>query len=225
MNKVIVSLLLVIAFGLLWSPAQAQEQSTGSGTTESLKKRIEKLIEEKRDQIEGVLSDLGIRKRGFIGEVQRVSEESITIRTKKGTEIVSVDGVTLLKASRTIAVKDIAVGDWVVVMGYVENDTFQARRILISAESLRPDPQIVEVGSITNVDRTSLTLQARGSGDTITVTTTRTTEYQDIQGNEIARTDLTEDTQALVVGVDEDSEKTATLIRVLTVIEDEATAN
>lgn len=225
MNKVILIGICLIALVGWWTPVNAQESATGSGTTENLKKRIEKLVEEKRDQIEGVLLEFGVRKRGFIGEVQRVSEDSITVKSKKGTEIISVEGVSLRKSGKEIQVNDIAIDDWVVVLGYIENDAFLARRILVSGTSLRPDPQIVEVGTITASDRTSFTLETRGTQEILTVKTNTNTEYQDIQGNEIARTDVTADTQALVVGFDREGDKVATIIRILTVVEDEPTDN
>lgn len=224
MNKSIALCTLVLGL-TLWSsqPIWAQDEATDSGTTQNLKKRIEKLVEEKRDQIEGVLSELGVTKRAFIGEVQRVSEESLTVKSKKGTEIISLTNVELRKAGKAIAIKDIAVGDWVVVLGIINNDAFQARRILVSSTSLQPTPKIVEIGTITATDRTTFTLKTRGTEEMLTVTTTKKTAYQDIQGNEIERTDITSETQALVIGQDKGGTKEATLIRVLTVVEDEST--
>ncbi|HEX7017887.1 MAG TPA: DUF5666 domain-containing protein [Patescibacteria group bacterium] len=223
-NKIIIALSLLL-LATSFTPVKAQEAASDSGTTESLKKRIEKLVEEKRDQIEGVLTELGAKKRAFIGEVTRVSEESLTVKTRKGTEIVSTENVELRKSNREVAVKDIAVGDWVVVMGYIQDDTFQAKRILASATTLRPDPQLVEIGTITAFDRTSFTFRTRGTEEIITVSTSTTTEYQDIQGEEIDRSDITEETQALIVGTDDGGEKEATVIRVLTTVDNAATDN
>lgn len=218
---ILVSLLL-ITLSTCPVQAKAQDASNSGQTTESLKKRIEKLVEEKREQIKGVLSDISIQKRGFIGEVQRVSEEAITVKNPKGTHIISLEGVSLQKAGKTIKVEEVAVGDWVVVLGFMDNGDYQAKRILVSGTSLRPPTQIVEVGTITALNATSITIETRGTQETISLTTTKTTEYQDLQGEEIKRTLIEPDMQALVIGFDEKGKKNAIKVRILTAIADES---
>lgn len=194
-------------------------QATSSATTEKLRERIEKIVDEKRDQIRGVIDEFSEQKRGTIGQVTRLSEESVTITTKKTTEIIPVDDtVTLFKDGDEIELDEIAVDDWLVVMGIIVDDTFQPVRILVSSDSLRPDTPVVELGTITTIDDDELTISPRDQSDTFTIEVTSSTAYQDIEGNEIELSDITEEMQALVVGFeDEDNQRSATLIRILTV--------
>lgn len=223
MNKYLLMIFTILLMGSISSPIQAKAQdSTSSGqTTESLKKRIEKLVEEKREQIKGVLSDINIQKRGFIGEVQRVSEDTVTVKTNKGTHIIALEGVALLKSGKSIRVEEIAVGDWVVVLGFIENDNFQAKRILVSSTSLRPPPQVVEIGTITAMDNNSITIETRKDQEIITISTSKTTEYLDLQGEAIKRLVIKPEMQALIIGLDDKGKKNAVKVRILTATSNE----
>lgn len=192
-----------------------------SATTQNLRDRIEKIVDEKRDQIKGVLDEFDQKKRGTLGNVTRVSEESITIKTRKATEIIPITpDVIIEKAGKTIKITEIAVDDWVVAMGIIDNDTFVPKRLLISSTSLRPTTPVVSLGTITTLDKTELEISPRSGGDTFKIATTTKTLYQDINGDEIKRTELKQDMQALVIGAESSTnEKTARLIRILTIAE------
>lgn len=226
LNLPFLVLTLMVASFLLWQPSPVIAQTSASeSATKNLKDRIEKIVNEKRDQIQGALEDLSLQKRGFIGQVERVTEEALTVSNPKGLQIIPLDQskVSLSKSNKAIKVSDIAVDDWVVVMGYIDKeDTFQARRILVSDNTLRPKDYIVRLGTITELSRTTLTLQPRDGSQPITVTTPRNTSYQDISGEEAERTDLETELPALVIAYQEENTQgetttTATVIRVLTV--------
>jgi hypothetical protein len=196
------------------------DASTSSKTTQKLKERIEKIVEEKKEQIKGIISNLDATKQGFIGEVQRISEETITIKTNKTTRIIPInETVELIKDGEKIELSDIAVENWLVVMGVLEEDTFNPIRILVSAETLRPLPSYITIGGITKIDTNEITVNPRASEETVALTTDRNTVYEDINGEEIDESDIEEDTQALIVALDDDGEKIAQRIRILTVLE------
>lgn len=201
--------------------APTEASSSAQETTQKLKERIERIVEEKREQIKGVLDTLDQEKRGFIGEVTRVSEETITVTNIKGTQIIPYDdSISLLKDDDAIELAEVEVGNWLVVMGLIEDDTFAAKRILVSEDTLRPDTVLVEIGAVQNIARNSITIVSRASGNTGTFDTTTSTRYQDITGQEIDRNAITEDVQAIVIGSEnEDNERTARLVRVLTTVE------
>jgi hypothetical protein len=201
--------------------ATTTSSASPSATTQNLRDRIEKIVEEKRDQIKGVLDEFDQKKRGTLGNVTRVSEESITIKTRKATEIIPLTSdVVIEKAGKSIKIGDIAVGDWAVVMGIIDNDTFVPKRVLVSSTSLRPATPVVTLGTITKVERTQLEVTPRSGDSAFSIVTNTKTTYQDIKGDEIERADLKTDMQALVIGVESTAnEKTARIIRVLTVVE------
>lgn len=221
-----ITLILTLSLGLI-SNVQAEESvvldaSLSSKTTQKLKERIEKIVEEKKDQIKGIIDNLDSNKQGFIGEVTRISEEAITIKTNKSTRILPItDDVELLEDGKEVELSDVAVENWLVVLGIIENDTFSPIRILVSDTSLRPLPSFITLGSIISIERSELTVIPR-SGETETpVTLNNETLYEDLNGEEIERTDIEEDTQALIVALDDDGEKIAKRVRILTVIDDE----
>jgi hypothetical protein len=198
-----------------------ESAASPSATTQKLRERIEKIVEEKRDQIKGVLDEFDQKKRGTLGNVTRVSEESVTIKTRKATEIIPLSpDVAIEKAGKTIKLDEIAVGDWVVVMGLIEEDAFVPKRLLVSSTSLRPPTPVVVLGTIEASERNQISIIPRSGEGASTVTTTTKTVYQDINGQEIERADIKKDMQALLIGSENDkNEKTARLIRVLTVVE------
>lgn len=221
-NKIfqILTTALVIA-GLTANVVQAQEATSSPQTTQNLKQRIERIVEEKKDQIKGIINNLDATKQGFIGQVTRISEETITVKTNKATKILPISSqVELLRGSTAIKLSDIAVDNWVVVMGIIQDDNFNPVRILVSADDIRPKTYTVFLGTISDSDRTSFTITPRDNPDSqIQVTTNNKTLFEDLKGEEIDRADIETETQALIIAFDDEGEKIAKRIRLLTTLE------
>lgn len=188
-------------------------------TTQKLRERIEKIIEEKRDQIKGVIDDRSDKKRGFVGEIQRISSESLSIKNTKGTQIVPLTAeVIITKKGSPIEIDSIAVGDWAVVLGTWENDTIHVERIMISSTSLRPKTQVVLLGSITQIQKTTMVVTDRATQAQRTFQVTKNTKYLDIDGNKHELKDFQTEIQCLVVAQQDSPEKdpVITTIKALT---------
>jgi hypothetical protein len=201
------------------------QEATSSGsptpaeTTVQLKERIQRIVEENSDQIKGVIDQLSYQKRGFIGRVERVTQESLTLENRKGTQIISIDEkVTLLKSNQEISIDDVAVDDWLVVMGVIEDDTFSPKRILVSSTSLRPKNHFVIIGTITDQSNGELNLLSRQSEE-LSFDINKKTQYQDQDGETGSSKEFIKDLQVLVVGYEDDSGKNATTIRSLVSLE------
>lgn len=210
------SLLLVLFTTIGTSSVFAQTSSTSASTTEEtgpsptpsltettqrLKERIGKIVEEKRDQIEGALDDLASQRRGFIGEVQRVTSETLTLKTNKGTQILPLSPeIKITKANKPISVDGIAVGDWAVVIGTLEDDSLRPNQLVISSTTLRPKPQTVVLGTVTEITRTTATIQPRSGQSAVEFNLVRTTTYEDSEGNPLRVADIKANTQVLAVG-------------------------
>lgn len=236
-HSFVICVALVLTTLLLTQPVQAQlitaDQDTStaaaeldSQTTDNLKKRIEKVVQDKREEIKGVIDLLKEKKRGFIGQIERVAEESLTIKTSKGVKIISLnEGVKLQKSSSATSTKiakvsEIAVGDWAMVVGIVEDDTLVPQTITTYTSSLRPRDHLVVLGNITTLEKSSVVISPRSGDATETITLTTATKYQDITGKTIKATAVSEELQALVIGYnDEQKGKIATVVRVLTTID------
>lgn len=222
MNKTKKLLALTCLFALnlsLANVAHAQEATSSPQTTQNLKARIERIVEEKKDQITGIINNLDSTKQGFIGQVIRISEEAVTVKTNKATRILPITSdVELLKGTTKMKLADLAVDNWLVVMGVVEDDNFKPIRILVSTEDIRPRSYLTALGTISESDKTTFTIVPRDNPEPVEVTTNTKTVYEDSKGEEIKRTDIETDMQALVIAYDDEGEKIATRIRVLTVI-------
>ncbi len=190
-------------------------------TTQKLKERIERVVEEKREQIKGVLTELSNKKRGFVGEVQRVSEESITLKTRKATHIIAIsDKVSITKQGKTIKPADIAIGDWAIAIGSLVDDEFQPERLIISSTSLLPSPKTVTLGSVDSINKTKLTIKTRVNNETKEFLIVKTTKYQDLNGNPIKVSQVTSDLQVLIVGENTDKGIELKVVRVLAPLAD-----
>ena len=191
-------------------------------TTQNLKERIERVVQEKKEAIKGAIDRMGTQKRGFIGEVQRISEETISVKTSKGVRIVAVNDpdLAIFKNQQPIKLENIAVGDWIVAMGFAEEDgTFTPRRLLVSSQTLRPKDYRLELGNITEVTRTTVTITTRVDGSSQEFTVNRQSKLQDIQSESITLTDIEVDMQALVVSYTDDENQIIQVLRVLSDLE------
>lgn len=185
-------------------------------TTQRLRERIGKIVEERRDQIEGALDDLASQRRGFIGEVQRVTSETLSLKTNKGTQILPVtNDIRILKAGKVISVDEIAVGDWAIVVGALVDDALKPHQIVVSSTTLRPKPQTIVLGTVAQVTRTTAAIQPRTGTAATEFNLTRTTRYEDSQGNPLRATDIKADMQVLAVGTEGTNGVDALVIRSL----------
>jgi len=201
-----------------------EESATASAeTAEQLRNRINRIVEERREEIDSTVSLLEAQKRGFVGEVDRISENAITVNSLDTTEIVAIgEGTTLLKDGDSLPIDEVAVGNWLVVMGIInDEDVFTPRRVIVSEETLRPRPKAVNVGTLTTFDilDETLSIEPRASQEEVTYTLSDTADYIDINNEVIEDTDLISDAfQALVVGyIDDDDDETriATTVQIL----------
>lgn len=186
-------------------------------TTEGIKKILEKYVDS--EKIKGVIDQLSQQKRGFIGQVDRVTEESLTITNSKGTEIIPFnEQVALLKSNREISIDDVAVGDWVVVMGLIVDDAFSPKRILVSSISLRPKNHLVVLGTIIDRSSKEITVLSR-KNEEVTLSISTKTAYEDHDGEKASSSEFIEDLQVLIVGDQDDEGKNSSIIRSLVSLE------
>ncbi|MDA1079619.1 MAG: hypothetical protein O2840_02940 [bacterium] len=201
---------------LLALPATAQDASDSGRTNQEIKKRIDRVIEEKKQEVEGALAEINTKKRGFVGPIDRVSETSLTIATHKGPLVLPLsDEVVVRKANKKIAITDLSVGDFVIALGIETDGAFMPKFILSTGSSEKPKDRVVLLGNLTQIDKSTVTLRTRGTDETKEITIGKTTEYQNADGSKIALKLLEEDLTILVVATDDEGELTATTIRSL----------
>lgn len=193
--------------------AQTTEETENSPTVlqnlqETLKKRSEK--------VDAILEEITSPKRAFVGQVSRVSETTLTLNVAGTTRIVPLEpSVALIKNGKTTTAENIAVDDWALVMGLWEDDAFTPKKIFFSEKSLRPKTQIVALGSLKEVKKTSLQFQARGQEEVLTLTLNTKTRYQDVKGETASLSQFVAEDQVLIIGYKDDEGAYATTIRAL----------
>lgn len=215
-------LLVIISNPLALAQDDTQEEELANpATTEALKDRIEKAVEEKKLNNDDGQANAKT-KRGFVGQVERVSSEAITFSTIRGNQIVPIGEQTqLILANRNIKIEDISIEDSAIIMGYQEKDAFSPLKIVFSQHDLKPKPVFVLIGSLVSIDANQLTVLCRKEGREHQILVNNQTKYEDITDETITKNQLFEDMQIIAAGsteVDETSQeqtKTASIVKAL----------
>ena len=194
----------------------AQATPSSETTTQNLKDRIEKVVQERREQLQGTLDQISQKKRGFIGQITRISEGTITVKNPKGLQVISVaEDVNITKKGKKITSSEISVDDWVILMGYGNSENFQLKRIVVSTESLRPSNHVVILGLIKNLTDKEVKIVPRNKTDEITAAINKKTRFQSYDGKAIKAKEITSDVQAFLIGTVTADGTTVNLIRSL----------
>jgi hypothetical protein len=195
----------------------ANEDEAVDEISEELRQRIQRVREEST-QVRGVNSISLSEKTARIGEVTRVTDESVTMQYQDGTLIVPLDDqAVLVRDDEIIAASDIEVGSWVMILGAMTRATFEPDFVVSLDESPLGASSTVVFGSLSEVTARELTISVRGSDEMRTVTTTTRTRYLDFDNDEVPRSALDEDISVVVVATaNEDNQLVARSIKVLT---------
>lgn len=187
---------------------------SSQAATESLKDRIDRILETRQEKLKD-LQQAGQRRRIFIGEVQRVTEKTVTIHNRRGNQSFTVGpDVVLSKAGKAATIDDIAVGDWIGVIGFSEKETIQPQLVIISTASLQPTDVGTTIGTIKSISKTQVVV-TKPNGTEDTFLTTKTTQYVNATGEVIKRENLQTETQVIVVSKADDAQRSALTIKSL----------
>ncbi len=204
---------------LTTTPTVSAEELTNDKTAtvnQNLKRMIDKVVEQNKEKVQARLQEIGSRRRGFVGEIKNIREGAITLRTKLGTQIIPTDqGVELLKAGKPITVDKVSVGDWAMVIGATKDDAFIAEKVEFLASSPQPDIQIVQLGTIIDLKKTTITFQSRKDEEIKTYTLAKAFIYQDNEGKKAVAANFSKNTQVLLIAQENEAGSKALLIRAL----------
>lgn len=183
----------------------AQNPETLEETAQKSIEQVKKYLDPSR--VQGVLKEMFSNHYGIVGEVQRINDDALTVRNVQGTTILSLGApdITITRDKEKIQIKDIAVGNWVALLGYKEGEDFAPKAVLVSADSPRPKPQLVVLGTITEISTKSVTVLNRATAEERTFAFTRTSNIQDSAGDSLRLADVDVDTTALVVATTDDA--------------------
>lgn len=190
--------------------------SNSADTNQRLLERIHNAIQQHTDQIKGVISELGQKKRGFIGQIQRITQTQVTIQNPKEQEILTIAaGVDLQRDGKKVTIDDLVVGDWVIAEGY-QDQNFTLKRLLVFSHSIAPHTFTTQIGAVRSVTKTGLVILPRGTQTPVTFSLTKTTPIQDYAGNTLTQKNIQTDTQYLVISyLDDKNQPVVSLVRSL----------
>lgn len=186
-------------------------------TTDALLDRIQKNKDKFQDSdLIKTIEQLTVKRKAIMGRVTRVTDEAITLDSRQGSTILPIDENTnITKASKEIALSAIAVDDWALVMGKVDDNTVTPEYVMVSSQSLEPEPYLVALGSLSQIGKTSVTITNRADDQEMELTINKNTKYQDLDGKEASLSNFVTDLTVLAVG----KEETITTLRALAVFE------
>jgi len=194
------------------SPSADQNNTT---VQQNIKDRIEKILDDKGSS---VLNSL--KRKAYVGQVVRVTTESLTVNTLHGEVTVKLTpektAMFLMPRLTPVQISDVEIDGFVIAMGYVDgDDVLDARRVLVSPAPLFPIKKGVILGTVQSIKPTQLLVRTLAQEDK-TISLSSKTVYQDNTGTAIKRTDVKEDTKILVITPNEDdASASASLVRVM----------
>lgn len=199
---------------------EASESSDTADSIQDIKQIIKENIE--NNKVKGAIDSLLNRKIGIIGQVERITDETLTITNTAGTRILAIDDTSkIFKGSKEVAADTIEVENWVTVLGKLKDDTFSPNFIYVFSETLRPKTQVVMLGTIQSISDTEITLLPRSGEKETSLDLTKNTNYQDSDGSEAKLTDFSEEITVIVTGFDDDGDLSAATVKSLAELSDE----
>ncbi len=177
--------------------------------------RIEKILDEKGSS---VLNSL--KRKAYVGQVVRVTTESLTVNTLHGEVTVKLTpektAMFLMPRLTPIEIADIEIDGFVIAMGYVDgDDVLDARRVLVSPTPLFPIKKGVILGVVQSIKSTQILVRTLTQENKVIPLSSKTIN-QDNTGTTMKRTDVKGDSKILVITPDADNATvSASLVRVM----------
>jgi hypothetical protein len=159
-----------------------------------------------RQKVQEKVEEVLLNPKAYLGTVTDINEQTLQIKTDSGEikQVFVTSEATIIKTGKTskeVKLTDIAIGDYIVAMGFKNgNNVLQSQRILITSP-LGPITRKIILGSITKLTKNNLVLVSQNEENTITFTAD-TIIYQIKNANlvKIKTTDLETDNRIIVVG-------------------------
>lgn len=171
-----------------------------SDIRDSIRDRLKKAAEEKSGEAEKVLDARS--RRAFVGTVKDITDSTVTLTTRTGVTKLGAlaPGTTVMKSGKSIKIKELAIGDAVIAMGYAGNqDVLDVRRVVVIDSFTSRNRERIYFGHITRIDAKTrvFTLSSSrptelGGAETLEVTVPR--------GHETSITDLVVNDRVVLVG-------------------------
>ncbi len=220
------------------SPTTTQEtiidgkeiNQASAASTQAIKELILKKVAEKAEESEAIndLDNLDNWRRAILGQVEKITDNSIAVNTKFGSLVISTgsteEDLSIWQNNKKTTIKAVEIGDWLLILGTTkisqknQSDfltSLKTQSLTIFDQDPRPKTPFMEIGTVKNMAKTNLTLFSRATQEEVTINFDNKTNYLDQQGATSSAKFIQPDIAVLVTGYKQDESFTATTIKSL----------
>jgi hypothetical protein len=213
-------LAILFTFTLMPVVAQQEDGQTPTPETVDVSDQVDEVEESVKQKVEEALN----KPKAYLGTVTDKTEDTLQIKTEK-EEILQIsvnqEQTTFAKINKkteSVEFSDVAIGDFVISMGYTNgNEVLEADRILLTS-SFEPSDRKAVLGKVSSVEKNEFSLKENGNdteyiiepGDDITVTIL---EDEDIVKSRFSN--ILEGDRIIVAGTSEGETIEARTIRII----------
>ncbi|MBP9670316.1 hypothetical protein KBD75_02855, partial [Candidatus Woesebacteria bacterium] len=156
--------------------------------------------------------------KAYVGVVKDVIKDTIIMEDKDGKKDIKLqDDTTIVRspAGTTIKPENIRIDDYIIAIGYPgETDILLGKRLIVSAEEIKPPAKVSGIGIVSKIGKNSVTLKLADKDQLITTTaktiiksSAGTIEFSDLEAG---------DTLIYTATVDDDDLTATVVMRVQT---------
>lgn len=161
MKKVVIIIATLLLISLLKVRVAAQDSATPEGDT--IREAVQEKIEEAQNKPKaymGIITDIvenTVQIKNLEGEIKQIAISDETVFVK------------INKVKQTLKFSDIAIGDFLVNMGYIDsNSVLDAKRVLVTSEPAKPERASV-FGIVTSIGKNEITVKKINSEDQLSI--------------------------------------------------------
>ncbi|MFC1653279.1 hypothetical protein ACFL1M_00330 [Patescibacteria group bacterium] len=197
MKKKIASIISILSFLLilsLTSAVMAQEESTDSGQIND--EEISKSIKERIKKVATKAGSLIIEKRkiALIGSVEKIANDTLTIKTKDEIKLASVSATTVFVRSpgnTNQKLEDVSINDYAIAMGFINgSDVLETKRVLLYSKAPEKTKKTSIAGVISYIDEDEDAVSIISNQEEIVLELTSSTDLSIQQGTQVNEIDL-----------------------------------
>lgn len=188
-------------------------------TTQALLQRINQKLDPDKPETPNI-SSIDQLRRAYLGQVERVTDESIRLQTKLGSLSLAIEELgNIRKADKKIEADAVEVDNWMLIIGALSNpddlESLVPEKALVYTSSPRPNPPFATIGSLEKLSRTELELVERATGTTSKLTFGSKYQLLDSEGKVAPASAFNSELSVLVTGYVDGEDRIVTTVRAL----------
>jgi hypothetical protein len=228
--KIILFFVLCSLFYVLPVGAISPTPTVTLNPTPTLSVKLEEKIQEIRDEVKKkVREKIEETKKGmkaaYFGEITAITESTLTITTFKGVSNVRIgmDTVIVGRGNKKIALKDLAIGDYIIAMGYIaDNNLLDAKRIVVINKP-KVVAREVAFGKVTDISADEKILTVKNEKKNLLYTievTDKTTITKKVDGKvkKVKFADITKGDRLVAIGTPTENEEKIIVAKIIHII-------